>query len=186
MIDDKLTTRISKFLSLVLRHTPEKIGIELDDAGWTPVNVLLEKMKISGQKLSFDLLVHVVNTNKKKRFAFNEDKTKIRANQGHSVKVDHGFKPMSPPQVLYHGTSLNALKSILQHGIDKQNRHHVHLSADIDTALKVGQRHGKPTILKIKSLEMEKSGHEFYLSANNVWLTDFVPVDYIIQRDKKD
>ncbi len=172
-------TRISKFLSLVLRHRPEKIGLELDPQGWAEVNPLIDKLNAHGLMVSRKILEEVVATNPKKRFALNDDQTKIRANQGHSIQIDHGFKPTEPPEILYHGTAQKFLKSILATGIQKRNRHHVHLSADLDTATNVGQRHGKVVILHVRALEMHKAGAEFYLSENGVWLTDEVKVAYI-------
>ena len=181
MIDRKNSTKISKFLSLVLRHAPETLGIKLDSAGWVSVEDLMEKMNLNGQSVDFKVLQYIVDSNSKKRFAFNHDKSKIRANQGHSIKIDHGFEPRTPPKVLYHGTGLKSVESILEKGIEKRNRHHVHLSADKETAMKVGHRHGTPIVLEIMTLEMKNDGHEFYLSENNVWLTDFVPSKYIKQ-----
>ena len=172
-------TRISKFLSLVLRHRPEKIGLRLDEQGWAEVNPLIEKLNAHGLMVTRRILEEVVATNPKKRFSFNEDQTKIRANQGHSIQIDHGFTAVEPPEILFHGTAQKFLKSILTTGIQKRNRHHVHLSADLPTATNVGQRHGKVVILQVRALEMHKAGAEFYLSENGVWLTDEVPVDFI-------
>lgn len=174
MITEKENTQISKLLSLVLRHQPEKLGIILDENGWTDVAILLRKLTI--EKTDLD---HVVATNSKNRFAFNDDQTKIRANQGHSVKVELGYQAEKPPKTLYHGTGIGSVKAILQRGLSKQKRHHVHLSSDIETALKVGQRHGKPTVLEVNAEQMSKNNFEFYRSANGVWLTDHVPVEYI-------
>ena len=164
---------------MVLRHAPERIGLELNKEGYADVEDLLSKMNSRGDNIDIKTLTHIVATNPKKRFAFNADKTMIRANQGHSITIDHGFKPIVPPEILYHGTGQQSVPSILKNGIDKRKRHHVHLSLDIDSALKVGQRHGKPVILAIKALEMNHNGHEFYLSENDVWLTDYVPAEYI-------
>ena len=165
---------------MVLRHKPQKIGLELDAAGWANVGDLLVKMNSNGQSITFEILVHIVETNEKKRFGFNSDKTEIRANQGHSIEVEHGFKPINPPVILYHGTGEKSVENILKTGIQKRNRHHVHLSEDKETAIKVGQRHGKPVVLEVQSLKMTQDGHEFYKSENNVWLTDFVPATFII------
>ncbi len=167
---------ISKLLSLVLRHKPETIGIELDKNGWADVSELLSKI---GRNISMDLLEEIVATSDKKRFAFNDAKTKIRANQGHSINVDVELKVVTPPKILYHGTADRFLESIMAKGLEKGNRLHVHLSENYDTATKVGIRHGKPLILKIDAEKMNNDGYKFYLSANNVWLTDFVPVKYI-------
>ena len=179
MISEKRNIKISKFLSLVLRHKPETIQIQLDENGWVNVNELIEKLNNYGKAIDFEILKYVVETNSKKRFAFNDDKTKIRASQGHSLQIDLNYEPIKPPNELYHGTSQRFLDSILKSGIEKRNRQHVHLSSDIETALKVGQRHGKPVILKIQTAKMHMDGHKFYLSENNVWLTDYVPVEYI-------
>ena len=174
MISEQEITRISKRLSLVLRHQPQSIGIVLDDSGWTDVAILLSKLRIDNA-----ILGHVVATNNKKRFAFNEDQTKIRANQGHSVVVELGYQPEIPPKMLYHGTSVDSVRSIGQTGLTKQKRHHVHLSADVQTALMVGKRHGTPTVLEVDAEQMSKDQFPFYQSANGVWLTDHVPVKYI-------
>ena len=171
--------KISKFLSLILRHQPETIDLILDENGWANVDELREKC--SKHKISFTLedLDEVVETNDKKRFIFNDDKTKIRANQGHSIEIDLALKPQQPPEFLYHGTAQNNVESILENGIEKRNRQHVHLSQDKETATKVGMRHGKPIILTIKTGKMFEDGILFYLSENNVWLTDFVDAKYI-------
>lgn len=179
MNNEKKITRISKFLSLVLRHKPEEAGIELDEQGWTDMSILLQKMQEKGIAINEELLKYVVETNTKKRFAFNETGDKIRANQGHSVMVELGYTAQQPPDMLYHGTAIKYLDAIMKEGLQKQSRHHVHLSADEETAAKVGQRHGKAVILKIMSGEMYRNGLFFYLSDNDVWLTDHVPVAYI-------
>jgi len=167
----------SKLLSYALRHKPEKIGIQLDEHGWTSVDDLLIKANISR-----GLLDEVVATNNKKRFEFNEGKTKIRACQGHSVEVDLDLKPEDPPVYLYHGTSDKYLKSIKKEGLGAGNRNYVHLSEDRETAEKVGKRHGgKTVILRIKADEYQyNTGAKFYLSTNGVWLTEKVPVEYIV------
>ena len=179
MLPEKETVRISKFLSLVLRHQPEKIIISLDENGWTEVTTLIEQANKHGVKLTVDVLDYVVANNSKKRFAFNSDKTRIRANQGHSVEVELGYMPLKPPAVLYHGTSEKAIASILQSGLEKRSRHHVHLSTDKNTALTVGQRRGKPVVFQINAEAMYANGFTFYLSENQVWLTDFVPPAYL-------
>ncbi|QJD98072.1 RNA 2'-phosphotransferase [Mucilaginibacter robiniae] len=179
MLSDKETTRISKFLSLVLRHQPDVIGIELDENGWTDVSTLLQHMNNHGMKISPAILEHVVATNNKKRFAFNETHMQIRASQGHTVNIDLGYTPMQPPNVLYHGTATHHVASIMQDGLEKRSRQHVHLSTDRDTAIKVGQRHGQPEVLIIDAQSMYKDGYTFYISDNGVWLTDYVPRQYI-------
>ncbi|MBN8786312.1 MAG: RNA 2'-phosphotransferase [Terrimonas sp.] len=171
---------ISKFMSLVLRHQPEKIGLQLDENGWTTTEELISKLNAHGITTDFSVIELVVATNDKKRFSFNESKTKIRANQGHSIDIELNLAPVTPPDILYHGTTSRFLESILKTGLQKQNRQHVHLSADETTAKAVGSRHGKPVILTVKAEEMVNDGRIFFLSENTVWLTDEVPVQYII------
>lgn len=178
-MDTKKTKSLSKFLSLILRHKPQIIGLSLDESGWADTEILLQKMNLAGRVVDLKLLEHVVETNEKKRFAFNGDKSKIRANQGHSIVIDHGFRPKAPPMLLYHGTTDKFLDSILQNGLARKNRHHVHLSEDIETAKNVGQRHGKPVVLKIDAAQMQKEKFLFYQSENGVWLTDAVPPRFL-------
>lgn len=168
-------------MSLVLRHQPEDIGLQLDEQGWAKVDELISKMNARGIHINFEIINEVVETNDKKRFAFNEDKTLIRASQGHSIEVELNLSETVPPDTLYHGTAIKYLDSILKTGLKKQNRQHVHLSATIETARAVGSRHGKPIILVINAKEMLVTGFKFYLSENKVWLTDTVPVEYITQ-----
>lgn len=181
---EKELKHISKFISLVLRHQPEVINLHLDENGWADVTELLDKMNKKGIKINIDTLNTIVETNDKKRFAFSDDKTKIRASQGHSIEVDLALKPVTPPAVLYHGTTAKYLESIFKTGLQKQSRQHLHLSETIDTAKAVGSRHGKPIILTINAAQMHSDGYQFYLSANNVWLTEMVPVQYIQQNDQ--
>lgn len=176
----KNVVNISKFLSLVLRHKPEEIGLTLDANGWADVEELIEKVNRKAMKLDMETLEYVVDTNSKKRFAFNDDKTKIRASQGHSIGIDLGLAPVQPPEFLYHGTAKANVEEIKESGIVKRSRQHVHLSIDRETAHNVGSRHGSPHILTIKTFEMHNDGYKFYLSANKVWLTDEVPVKYIV------
>lgn len=171
--------KISKFLSLILRHQPETIHLKLDENGWADIEELREKSARNKINFTLEELDEVVETNNKKRFAFNEDKTKIRANQGHSIDVDLALTPQQPPEYLYHGTAEINIPSILEKGIEKRSRQHVHLSSDKETATKVGMRHGKPMILTIRTGLMFQEGIEFYLSENGVWLTDFVDAKYI-------
>ncbi|WP_080777335.1 RNA 2'-phosphotransferase [Chryseobacterium phocaeense] len=171
--------RISKFLSLILRHQPENIQLKLDENGWADVSELITKSAKGRMHFSFEDLEEVVETNNKKRFAFNEDKTRIRASQGHSIAIDLDLKAAQPPDFLYHGTAEANISSILENGIEKRTRQHVHLSADKETATKVGMRHGKPVILTIRTKAMHEAGIIFFLSANGVWLTDFVEPQYI-------
>ena len=170
---------ISKFLSLILRHQPEKIDLVLDENGWTDVEELIQKASKNKMKFSFEELGIVVDTNEKKRFAFNENKTKIRASQGHSIEIDLLLEPIVPPNFLYHGTAEKFLDSILGNGIKKMNRQHVHLSGDVETAMKVGSRHGKVIVLTILTEKMHEDGINFYKSENGVWLTDFIDAKYI-------
>jgi putative RNA 2'-phosphotransferase len=181
MISDKQITHISKFLSLVLRHQPETIGIRLDKNGWTDVTELIEKAGKCGIMFNRDILNHIVDTNSKKRFAFNDTFDKIRASQGHSVEIELGYTNQKPPQILFHGTGEKSVQSILQTGLEKRNRHHVHLCSDFETAIKVGQRHGKPFVFKVLAEQMHKDNFEFFISENGVWLTDNVPPKYLIR-----
>jgi len=169
-----------KFISLVLRHRPETIGIKLDENGWADVGELLQGLEKSNHKISMDTLEEIVATNDKKRYSFNEDKTKIRANQGHSINVDLNLKEQTPPSILYHGTAEGSLDNIKKIGLTKRDRNHVHLSLDVETAIKVGKRHGNPIILTIDAKNMHRDGYKFYLSENGVWLTEYVPVKYIL------
>lgn len=171
--------RISKFLSLVLRHNPGKIGLRLDPNGWASVDELIETSNRFGVHFDRSLLEKVVAENDKKRFAFSPDGTKIRASQGHSLKIDLGLEPVSPPEILYHGTAQQFQPSILEKGLLPRRRQHVHLSKDVQTATDVGSRHGKPIIFIVKTRQMEQDGLEFYLSANGVWLTAHVPAKYL-------
>ncbi len=168
---------ISKFLSLILRHKPETINLILDKNGWAFVSDILSNSEL---KFTRGELEEVVATNDKKRFSFSEDKTKIRANQGHSIdKIDLNLKPASPPLELFHGTVENVIPKIRERGLKKMRRQHVHLSKDRETAIKVGSRRGKPIIITIRALEMWNKGYRFYKSENGVWLTDAVPSEYI-------
>jgi len=175
----KTLKEISKFLSLILRHQPEKIGVSMDPNGWVNVDELMEKSRQKGMDFDFETLEEVVFTNDKQRFAFSDDYTKIRANQGHSVNVDLQFEPTEPGGYLFHGTVEKFLESIQSEGLQKRQRLHVHLSKDLETAVKVGSRRGKPIILKIDAVQMFRDGYPFYLSKNGVWLCDEVPAKYI-------
>ena len=178
-MEDKKAIKLSKFLSLILRHKPETIGLTLDSQGWANVDALIELAKAKGTQINRDLIEEIVSCNDKQRFTFNEDKSKIRANQGHSVVVDLALTPQEPPEYLYHGTAKRFLDSILSCGLIKQSRNHVHLSSDRSTAIKVGKRHGAPVVLQIQSGKMYEAGLKFFLAKNNVWLTDSVPPQYI-------
>lgn len=165
---------ISKFLSYILRHKPDAIGLTLDPEGWGDIEELIAKADIS---ITIDLLHEVVATSDKKRFAISADSLSIRANQGHSIEVNLGLEFVQPPELLYHGTATRFLESIREHGLLPQNRQYVHLSADTETATKVGLRHGKPVILIIPALQMHQKGHQFFQAQNGVWLTEIVPTE---------
>lgn len=177
---DKSLVRISKFLSLVLRHSPERIGLALDSAGWVGVDELLAAAARSGVSIDRLTLERVVADNDKRRFAFSSDGTRIRASQGHSVPIDLGLQPQCPPDVLYHGTAAHNVESIRATGLRPGRRTHVHLSSDAATASTVGQRHGRPVVLRIAAGAMHRTGHEFLQSENGVWLTESVLPQYII------
>src|SRR5262245_4589396 len=176
---DNRAFRISKFLSLVLRHQPEKIGLSLNQSGWAAVDQLIEASRSHGVEFTLEELQNVVVCNDKKRFSLSEDGLWIRANQGHSIEVELGYAPTAPPEILYHGTAERFLTSIKQQGLIKGKRHHVHLSADVDTAAKVGRRHGEPVVLRIEAGRMYRDGLVLYLSANGVWLTEHAPIQYL-------
>lgn len=173
------TKKQSKFLSLILRHKPTEFGVVLDEAGWTDVGPLLEAMAKGGTPTTREELDELVATSDKKRFALSEDGLRIRANQGHSVEVELGLVALAPPEVLYHGTIADFLDGIRAQGLIKGSRHHVHLSADLDTAKKVGGRRGKPVILTVQSAKMAAAGHSFWRSENGVWLAEHVPAEFI-------
>ena len=173
--------KISKFISLVLRHNPDAAGISLDDHGCADVKEFIQGVNETGRALDLETLKEIVRTNDKKRFSFNEDGTKIRANQGHSIQIDVELKQAVPPDVLYHGTATRFLGSILnaKEGLRAGSRLYVHLSKDYGTAVKVGMRHGVPAVLKVDAKRMMKEGYTFYLSENGVWLVEKVPVKYL-------
>lgn len=177
-ISQKQLNKISKFLSFVLRHKPEAIDLTLDSQGWASVAELIEKGS-SKITLTNNLIKQIVVTNDKQRFLLSEDGQRIRANQGHSIKVDLNLQPQEPPPLLYHGTATRFLNSIKQEGLKLGQRHHVHLSTDVTAAMAVGQRYGKPVILQVASGEMFQAEHEFFLSENGVWLTEHVPPRFI-------
>ena len=169
--------KISKLLSYVLRHKPESIGLTLDQEGWAKLDELIAKSnKIT---LSREAVFRVVKNSDKQRFIISEDGNSIRANQGHSIKVDLGLLPTEPPNTLYHGTATRFWDGIKEHGLKKMNRQHVHLSIDEETAAKVGTRHGTLQTLVIDTIAMRKAGHVFYVSENGVWLTEHVPPEFI-------
>ena len=171
-------TRISCFLSLILRHKPETIGISLDEHGWADVAELIEGISKT-REFNMDILEEIVRTDEKERYSFNEDKTLIRANQGHSIPVDVELEEVEPPEELWHGTGEKYVASIDEIGLIRKSRLYVHLSKDKETALKVGSRHGRPVLYTVKTREMYQDGYTFFLSKNGVWLTKEVPVKYI-------
>lgn len=175
---------LSKFISLVLRHHPEAAYIQLDEHGWADVGQLLEGMKKTGRKINMETLEEIVRTDNKQRYSFNADKTLIRANQGHSIQVDVELKEQEPPEYLYHGTAVGYYDSIQKQGLKPMSRLYVHLSKDIETAVNVGKRHGKPIVLRVHSGAMYRDGVLFYLSENGVWLTKKVEPGYFEQMNR--
>jgi putative RNA 2'-phosphotransferase len=179
MLDEKRTVKTSKFLSLVLRHQPEAVGLTLDEGGWVDVDVLLAACAARGRPLTRAELDHVVATNNKRRFAYSEDGRRIRASQGHTVQVDLGLAPAVPPDVLFHGTASATLPLILRDGLLPMARQDVHLSADRETAVRVGARHGRPVVLAVDAAGLAAAGQVFRVSANGVWLTGPVPPGWL-------
>ncbi len=168
----------SKFISLILRHRPEAIGIALDEHGWANVDELIAGV-CKTHPLDRELLEEIVRTDEKQRYSFNEDKTLIRANQGHSIPVDVELEEVQPPEYLYHGTGEKYASSIEKQGLISKSRLYVHLSKDYETAKKVGSRHGKPVVYRIQAQRMSEAGIVFFRSVNGVWLTNRVSVQYL-------
>jgi len=177
-IMNKKLVSTSKFLSLILRHKPNTIGLSLDDNGWASIQHLLYAASVHGHNISRELLDEVVFTNDKQRFSYSHDGQMIRANQGHSVLINLELEPIVPPGMLYHGTVERFLNSIMASGLQKMKRQHVHLSATIETAINVGKRRGKPVVLSVNSGVMNRDGYQFFLSRNGVCLTESVPWKY--------
>ncbi len=171
-------TDTSRYMSLILRHKPETIGISLDEHGWASVDELIAGIAKT-HEFNMDILEEIVRTDNKQRYSFNDDKTLIRANQGHSIPVDVELEKTEPPEYLYHGTGEKYRISIDEQGLIPKSRLYVHLSSDIDTAIKVGSRHGKPVVYCVLSGQMQREGYDFYKSVNGVWLTKKVPAKYI-------
>ncbi len=167
-----------KFIALILRHKPEVIGIHLDKHGWANVDELIAGISKT-QKFDRAMLEEIVRTDNKQRYSFNEDKTKIRANQGHSIPVDVELEQKTPPDILWHGTGEKYVSSIEAEGLIPKTRLYVHLSSDPDTAIKVGSRHGKPVVYEVAAKKMQDDGHVFFQSVNGVWLTRHVPAKYL-------
>lgn len=176
---DAALVRTSRFLSKVLRHAPQSVGLRLDGAGWVDVEALMRAARDAGVALDRPTLERVVAENDKKRFALSADGTRIRASQGHSVAVELGLEPVEPPEVLFHGTADRSVEPIRREGLRPGRRTHVHLSADRATAAAVGRRHGRPVVLRVHAGRMHAAGHAFYRSDNGVWLTDAVPPEHI-------
>ena len=178
----KIEKRISRVMSLVLRHDPSSIGLSLDENGWAVVDELVVCLNRDGKRADRKMIETVVANSDKQRFRISEDGRLIRANQGHSVAIDLKMEKKSPPKWLYHGASAKSMGAIEREGLVKGSRQHVHLSPDKETAKKVGARHGKPVVLEVAAQMLEQHGYHFYLSENGVWLTDHVPPDYLNQR----
>jgi putative RNA 2'-phosphotransferase len=178
-MDEQARTHLSRFLSLVLRHRPALIGIQLDRHGWSAIDTLLAQAREHGRDISRAMLDEVVLTNSKQRFAISDDGLRIRASQGHSIPVELGYEAAAPPEVLFHGTGMDRIPSIRARGLQRMRRHHVHLSPDSTTARAVGERRGLPAVLRVLAGSMHRDGYSFYLSANGVWLTESVPPSYI-------
>lgn len=174
-------TRTSRYISLILRHKPETIGITLDEHGWADVDELIAGVSRT-HPLTMKLLEEIVRTDEKQRYSFNGDKTLIRANQGHSIPVDVELPKLEPPAILYHGTGQKYVPSIDHQGLLPKSRLYVHLSADKDTAVKVGRRHGPPIVYTVQAGKMFEDGYLFYRSVNGVWLTKEVPIEYLAKQ----
>ncbi|MGD1902539.1 MAG: RNA 2'-phosphotransferase [Geitlerinemataceae cyanobacterium] len=185
-MNPKRLKTISKYLSKHLRHTPDAIGLALAPGGWVEVEALLAACKANQFAIERAELDRVVATSDKQRFAFDASQTRIRANQGHSVPVDLQLEPQVPPDRLYHGTGAGSVASIVESGLDKRKRHHVHLSADRETAVKVGSRHGRPVVFAVDAAAMVAAGFMFWRSQNGVWLADRVPPQYLQRLDAID
>lgn len=172
-------TSMGKLISLILRHKPDVIGITLDEHGWANVDELIKGVS-KNHKLTMEMLENIVAIDEKQRYSFNEDKTKIRANQGHSIDVDVELEEVEPPEYLWHGTGKKYVDSIRETGLIPKSRLYVHLSDNHETAVQVGKRHGNPVVFCIKSGQMYRDGYKFYKSKNGVWLTKSVPVEYLV------
>jgi putative RNA 2'-phosphotransferase len=179
MLDDKRLVKVSRYLSKHLRHQPERLGLALEPGGWVRVDTLLAALEAQRFAVTEAELREVVERNDKQRFSFDDSGERIRANQGHSVTVDLGLEPAEPPAVLFHGTGAGSVDAIRRQGLRRMDRHHVHLSADHDTAVRVGARHGKPVVFEIDTAAMRAAGHVFVVSDNGVWLVDAVPPEFL-------
>lgn len=179
--EERRLERLSKFISMILRHKPEVIGITLDEHGWADIDELIKEINETGEEVKFskDTLEKIVKTDKKQRYSVSQDRTLIRANQGHSIPVDVELEKKEPPKVLYHGTGVKSVKAIQEKGLLPMERLYVHLSTDVETATNVGKRHGTPVIFKVNTEQMQKDGYDFFQSVNGVWLTKEVPAKYL-------
>lgn len=178
-MNTKQQVRISKRLSLILRHNPQSVGLTLDPSGWAEVSELLDALSNHSTPLNKEILQEIVAENPKKRFEFDDSGLKIRARQGHSVKVDLGYMATNPPDLLYHGTPAKFLDSIMKEGLKKQQRHHVHMSENIPLMLEVARRRGEPRLIEINAKRMAEDGHKFYLTENDVWLSENIPSQFL-------
>lgn len=179
--EERRLERLSKFISMILRHKPEVIGITLDEHGWADVDELIKGINETGEEVEFSktTLEKIVKTDKKQRYSVSQDKTLIRANQGHSIPVDVELEKKEPPKILYHGTGVKSVKAIQEQGLLPMERLYVHLSTDVETATNVGKRHGTPVIFKVNTEQMQKDGYDFFQSVNGVWLTKEAPAKYL-------
>lgn len=179
----KSLTQMSKLIAMVLRHKPEELGLTMDEHGWVGTEALIEKLNAI-QPFDMSMLEEIVNTDSKKRYSFNADKSCIRANQGHSIPVNLELQPQRPPEILWHGTATRFMESIERQGLIPGQRQYVHLSDNLDTAIAVGKRHGSPVVYEVGAGKMHRAGHAFYRSENGVWLTDAVPAEYMKRMDE--
>jgi len=182
-VDDKRLIKTSKYLSRHLRHRPERLGLTLEPGGWVRVSDLLDACAAQGFALSAEGLREVVARNDKRRLSYDDTGVRIRANQGHSVDVDLELVATAPPELLFHGTGAGNVEAIMRGGLQRRRRHHVHLSADRETARRVGARHGRPVVFDVAAGRMHVDGHPFFVSDNGVWLTDEVPPAYLDARE---
>lgn len=171
--------KLSVFMSLILRHNPDAAGVVLDEHGWANVADLIDGVNATGRSINMEVLEDIVRIDSKGRYSFNEDKTLIRANQGHSIPVDVDLQQAEPPAVLYHGTAIRFVEAIKIEGLKSMSRLYVHLSNDYETAVKVGKRHGDPIVFEVDAERMSMDGVGFYLSQNGVWLTTSVDPKYL-------
>lgn len=179
-MSNKYEVSLSRFISLVLRHKSEAAKVRIEDNGWTNTKTLIDNInEFTKYNITMELLEKIVKEDDKGRYSFNEDKSQIRANQGHSIDVNMKFDEILPPEFLYHGTADKYIYNISKEGIKKRTRNFVHLSKDLDTAIKVGSRHGDCRVLKIRALDMYKDNYKFFISENGVYLTEYIPVKYI-------